>query len=67
MFFKGVAEGIFGLACNLIRRIISPNQDDLSHSSRFLSRAAEIWEAAKHTLFTWTTPPSADLSLAALQ
>ena len=35
-FGKTVAEGIFvfGLACNLIRRIISPNQDDLSYSTR---------------------------------
>ena len=32
----------FGLARNLIRRIISPNQDDLSYSSGSPFRAAEI-------------------------
>ena len=31
--YRSVAEGI-GLAHNLIRRIISPNQDDLSYSIR---------------------------------
>ena len=49
-----VTEGIsyFGLALNLIRRIISPNQDDLSYYSGSPFRAAEIGEAAKHSLFS---------------
>ena len=58
----------FGLVRNLIRHLISPNQDDLSYSTRTsFSQAAEIGLAAKHTLFGWKTPSSADVTLAVLQ
>ena len=33
----------FGLACNLIRRIISPNQDDLSYSIRTSFPGSRNW------------------------
>ena len=42
----------FGLARNLIRHLISPNQDDLSYSARaFLSWAAANWVSCQtHSL-----------------
>ena len=74
----------FSLARNLIRHLISPNQDDLSYSSRtFHFRSTNrvscqtqpLWlenadQCRRHTdrssiamLFSWSTPPSADISL----
>ena len=55
------------MACNLIRRKISPNQDDLSYSTRSSFPATEIGLATKHSLFGWTTPASADVPLVVLQ
>ena len=42
----------FGLARNLIRRIISPNQDDLSYSSRISFPGSRNW-VSYQTLSLW--------------
>ena len=47
----------FGLARNLIRHLISPNQDDLSYSSRTFISSHQILLAAKHSLFGWRRRP----------
>ena len=52
-----------GLARNLIRQLISPNQDDLSYSAWPFISGQQIGQAAKHTLFSLRTPPSAEVSL----
>ena len=57
----------FGLARNLIRHLISPNQDDLSYLAQTFISGHQIGWAAKHTLFGWRTPTSADVTLAVLQ
>ena len=74
----------FGLARNLIRHLISPNQDDLSYSARTFHFRPTNWvscqthslwlenadQCRRHTgrssiamLFSWTMPPSANVSL----
>ena len=60
---SGRENSYFGLARNLIQHLISPNQDDLSYSARTFFSWQQIGWAAKHTLFGWRTPPSADVSL----
>ena len=69
MFISIYQEEIsyFGLARNLIRPIISPNQDDLSYSSQMTFRVAQTGAKPSNTLFGWTIPFSADVSLAVLQ
>ena len=57
----------FGLARNLIWHLISPNQDDLSYSPWTFISGHQIGWAAKHILFGWRTPTSADVPLAILQ
>ena len=41
----------FGLARNLIRRIISPNQDDLFYTFRTTFLGSSDWEKPSNTLF----------------
>ena len=57
----------FGLVRNLIRHLISPNQDDLFYSPRTFISGHQIGWATKHILFGWRTPTSADVPLAVLQ
>ena len=57
----------FGLARNLIRHLISPNQDDLSYSPWTFISGHQIGWNAKHTLFGWRTPTSADITQAVFQ
>ena len=81
---SGRENSYFGLACNLIRHLISPNQDYLSYSARTFHfqppnlvscQTHSLWlgnadQCRRHIgrssiaqLFSWTMPPSADISL----
>ena len=54
----------FCLARNLIQRIISPNQDDLSYSIQTTFLCSSSWGKPSNTLFAWTTSFSVDVSSA---
>ena len=51
----------FGLVRNLIRRIISPNQDDLSYSIRITFLGSSNWGKPSNTVFGRRTPFCTDV------